>query len=73
MTGFGFHLSALIYGPLQILFSFFMMYYYIGLSCISGISLVLLMLVINHVFIKKMDKYNDEVMKAKDERMKVTA
>jgi ATP-binding cassette subfamily C (CFTR/MRP) protein 1 len=71
LTYAGFQLAALFYGPLQILFALIMMYFYVGVSFLTGVSVVTIIMTINYFMSKRINHYNEEVLKAKDERMKV--
>lgn len=72
MTLFGVHLAALFYGPIQIIFSFGMMYFYVGISFLAGIGAVIVLLIVSYLLSILVNKYNNEMLTAKDQRMKAT-
>ena len=59
LTYIGYHLSAILYGPIQIVFGLVMMYVFIGVSFFSGVAVLVIVLLINFSLIKKTNKYND--------------
>ncbi len=59
LTYIGYHLSAILYGPIQIIFGLVMMYLFIGVSFFSGVAVLVIVLLINFSLIKKTNKYND--------------
>lgn len=59
LTFIGYHLSALIYGPIQIIFGLVMMYLFIGVSFFAGVAVLAIVLMINFSLIKKVNKIND--------------
>lgn len=62
MTYAGFHLSALLYGPIQIIFSLIMMYFYVGISFLCGLSIIIIVLILNYFLSIKLNKLNDKVL-----------
>ncbi len=72
MTYAGYQLSSTIYGPFQIIFALIMMYAYVGVSFLVGVSTIVLLIIANYFISKKANEYNEKALKAKDERMKVT-
>lgn len=68
----GDQIAAFFYGPLQIVFGLFMMYYILGFTFITTISIIFIILIVSYFLSKITVKLNEEVLKAKDERMKVT-
>lgn len=72
MTYMGFQLTALIFTPLQVILGLWLMYNFIGISFLSGIGVMILTITLTFVFSKISIKANENVLKAKDERMKVT-
>jgi hypothetical protein len=68
----GYHLSAFLYGPMQILGGLGIMYYFVGISFFSGLTAIVLLFMGSYFVSKMIIKYNDLILKAKDERMKVT-
>ena len=43
-----------------------MMYFYVGISFLSGVAVVTVILTINYFMSKIINHYNEEVLKAKD-------
>ena len=72
MTYMGFQLSAVIVIPFQIIIGIIMMYNFIGVSFVSGIGTMVIMIFCTFLTAKKSIKYNEDVLVVKDERMKVT-
>ena len=72
MTYFGFQLTALIFTPIQVLVGLWLMYNFIGVSFLSGVGVMLITIALTFVCAKISIKANEDVLKAKDERMKVT-
>jgi len=70
MTYLGNQMSALLSTPLQIIIGSILMSLFIGISFLSGILMMIIMIVITYFVSKKTIKYNSEVLKAKDKRMK---
>lgn len=72
MTYMGFQLTALIFTPLQVIIGLWLMYSFIGISFLSGVAVMIMTITLTFVFSKISIKANESVLKAKDERMKVT-
>lgn len=72
MTYMGYQLTALIFTPLQVIIGLWLMYKFIGISFLSGIGVMILTITLTFIFSKISIKANEDVLKAKDERMKVT-
>jgi hypothetical protein len=72
MTYIGFRIAPLIYGPIQIFFAFCLMYFYVGVAFLSALGVIFLMLILSYLATKKQKYYNEKVLGAKDERMKIT-
>jgi hypothetical protein len=68
----GNQLASLLIAPLQIIAGLFIMYNFIGVSFVSGVGVMVLMIVCTFFSSKRTVKYNEQVLKAKDERMNVT-
>jgi ATP-binding cassette subfamily C (CFTR/MRP) protein 1 len=68
----GFQLTALIFSPIQVLIGLWLMYNFIGVSFLSGIGVMLITIGCTFICSKISVKANENVLKAKDERMKVT-
>lgn len=67
----GTQLSALISTPIQLIIGIVIMWIYIGVSFLSGLASTVLMIWITFMVSKLTVKYNVEVLRAKDSRMKV--
>ena len=63
---------AVLYTPIQIIFSLFLLYIYIGPSFFVGMGVMILLMLSTLILSKIAVKSNDKLLKAKDERMKVT-
>ena len=72
MTYVGFHLASLFYGPIQIIFAMIMMYFYVQIAFLSGVAIIAILIVFNFFVSKRINRLNELVLKAKDERIKVT-
>ena len=72
MTYVGFQLSSLFYGPIQIIFAMVMMYFYVQIAFLSGVAIIVLLIIFNYFVSKRINRLNEKVLKAKDERIKVT-
>jgi membrane protein YdbS with pleckstrin-like domain len=72
MTDMGFQMACLLLTPLQIVAGIAMMYWFIGISFLAGIGVMLLMIGFTFFLMKYVVKYNEAVLKVKDQRMKVT-
>jgi ATP-binding cassette subfamily C (CFTR/MRP) protein 1 len=68
----GFQLTALIFTPIQVLIGLWLMYNFIGISFLSGVGVMLVTIFMTFVCAKISIKANENVLKAKDQRMKVT-
>jgi ABC-type transport system involved in cytochrome bd biosynthesis fused ATPase/permease subunit len=58
-TYIGYHLSAMVYGPIQIVFGLIMIFFFIGASFFAGLALLILILLVNYQLIKKVTWYNE--------------
>ena len=72
MTNMGVQLTSVQYNPIQIVIGVWLMYTYIGASFVSGMSTMLVMIAITFFLAKKISKVNENTLKAKDARMKIT-
>lgn len=72
MTYMGYQLAALLVAPIQIIVGVLLMYFFIGVSFVSGIVTMLVMIICTFFLSKKAVALNEQVLKAKDARMKVT-
>ena len=68
----GYFLSAFFYGPIQIVAGVVMMYGFVGMSFLAAVGVMLLLAIFSYFNGKTQRKINDKVLKAKDERVKVT-
>jgi ABC-type bacteriocin/lantibiotic exporter with double-glycine peptidase domain len=66
LTEVGDQIAAFFYGPLQILFGLFMMYYILGLTFLTTIGVILVILAVSYFLSKITVKLNERVLKAKD-------
>jgi ABC-type transport system involved in Fe-S cluster assembly fused permease/ATPase subunit len=72
MTYLGNQLSSLLATPLQLIIGIIIMWMFIGISFLSGLVATVFMIWITLMVSKCTIKFNGEVLKAKDGRMKVT-
>ena len=72
MSSGGFEITAVLIAPLQIIVGIFMMHHFIGISFLSGIGVMLVTIFCTYLFQKRSYKFNEKILKKKDERMKVT-
>lgn len=72
MTYMGFQLTSLLFSPIMVFVGLWLMYNFIGISFLSGIAVMIATISLTFLFSKIIGKANQEVLKAKDERMKVT-
>lgn len=68
----GFQLVSLFLVPIQIILGMLLLYYYIGISFLVGVGVMALLMILTLTFTKISTTANDELLKAKDARMKVT-
>jgi hypothetical protein len=68
----GYQLTALLFTPLQIIIGIYLMYYYIGISFLAGILVMVITIIITFFLTKAIRSINDKTLKAKDARMKLT-
>jgi len=64
-------INAVFYAPLQIAIGFTLLYIYIGISFLVGIGIMIVLFFVTMIFTKIAAKGNDDLLKAKDARMKV--
>lgn len=64
-------INAVFYAPLQIAIGFTLLYLYIGISFLVGIGIMIVLFFVTMIFTKIAAKGNDDLLKAKDARMKV--
>ena len=67
----GFQLVCLFYAPIQIIVGLSLLYWYIGPSFFVGLGVMIILMLFTLVFTKIAAKSNDDLLKAKDARMKV--
>jgi|688.fasta_scaffold2112395_1 ABC-type bacteriocin/lantibiotic exporter with double-glycine peptidase domain len=72
MTYFGNQLSSLLSTPIQLVIGIVIMWFFIGISFLAGLITTVIMIWITFIVSKYTIKYNSEVLKAKDNRMKAT-
>jgi ATP-binding cassette subfamily C (CFTR/MRP) protein 1 len=72
MTNMGVQLTSLLFTPIQIIIGVWLMYTYIGVSFGSGMATMLGMIALTFYLAKRISKVNENTLKAKDARMKVT-
>jgi ABC-type bacteriocin/lantibiotic exporter with double-glycine peptidase domain len=72
MSGLGYQAAALLMAPLQIIIGIIMMYWFIGVSFVTGIIVMALMIACTFFTSKFSIRYNEQLLKVKDARMKVT-
>lgn len=72
MTYFGNQLSSLLSTPLQLAIGIVIMWVYIGIAFLAGLLTTIVMIWITFFVSKYTIKYNSQVLKAKDNRMKAT-
>jgi ABC-type bacteriocin/lantibiotic exporter with double-glycine peptidase domain len=68
----GDQVASFFYGPLQISFGLFMMYFVLRFTFLTTIGIILIILVISYFISKVSVRLNEKSLKAKDERMKAT-
>lgn len=68
----GAQLISVLYTPLQIVIGIWLMYTYIGVSFAFGMGTMIFMIALTFFLAKKISKVNEETLKRKDQRMKVT-
>ena len=72
LTTISYQMTALLFMPLQFTIALFLMYYFIGVSFLSGIAVMILAILINFFLQRIALRLNEKLLKAKDGRMKVT-
>jgi len=72
LSGGGYEFAAILIAPLQIVVGILMMYYFIGISFLSGIIMLIVVLLITYFITKRTFDYNKKLLDEKDGRMKVT-
>ena len=72
MTYMGFQLLILLFAPPQIVVGLYLLYLYIGPAFLVGVGIMIVLMLFTFWFTKVAAKANDEQLKAKDARMKVT-
>lgn len=65
-------MAALFYGPLQIICGMIMLYFLLKLAILASVGILIVVLVLSYFLSKITVRINEELLKAKDERMKVT-
>lgn len=72
MIYIGDQIAAFIYGPLQIIIGLILLYFVLGWSFLTTIGVMMVILAISYFISKITVRLNEESLKAKDARMKVT-
>jgi ABC-type bacteriocin/lantibiotic exporter with double-glycine peptidase domain len=72
MTYMGYQLSAILFTPLQVTIGIWLMYNFIGISFLSGTAVMILTICLTFFSSRFSKRANEDVLKAKDARMKVT-
>ena len=72
MTYLGFQISGVLFAPIQIAIGLLLLYFYIGISFLVGLGVMIIMMILTLIFTRIATTANDILLKAKDERMKVT-
>lgn len=72
MTNIGWHLSAFFYGPFQFVIGLIMLYWTLGLTFLTAVGIMTVVIIISYFLSKISARYNENILKAKDERMKTT-
>lgn len=70
MTSLSFNLASLAYFPILIVFALVILYFYIGISFLAGVGIMILLMICTLFLSKIANKGNDQLLKAKDARMK---
>ena len=70
MTSLGWNLVSLLYAPILIIFALVILYFYIGISFLAGVGIMILLMLCTLIFTKIATTGNDQLLKAKDARMK---
>ena len=65
-------MSVVLVAPIQIIIGMFMMYYFIGISFLSGIAVLIVTMSCTYFSAKRSYRFNQEILVKKDQRMKVT-
>ena len=68
----GGHMSALLFGPVQIVIGLIMMFLIARVALLTSVVIIIVILVVSYFLSKINAKLNQELLKAKDERMKAT-
>jgi ABC-type bacteriocin/lantibiotic exporter with double-glycine peptidase domain len=71
MTYMGFQVVSVLYAPIQIIIGLTLLYNYIGPSFLVGLGVMIVLMLFTLVFTKISTKGNDQLLKAKDARMKM--
>lgn len=72
MTYIGFQITAIIFCPIIMIVSLFLLYFYLGVSFLVGTGIMILVMLLTFILSRILAKVNEELLKAKDARMKVT-
>ena len=72
MTEIGESVAALFYGPAQIICGLIMLYWLLHLAILASVGILIIVLISSYLLSKITVRLNEALLKAKDERMKVT-
>lgn len=70
MTSLSWNLASLAYFPFLIVFALVLLYIYIGISFLAGVGIMIILMICTLFISRIANKGNDELLKAKDARMK---
>lgn len=71
-TDIGWDLGSVLFAPAVLVFGIIYMYINLGLSFIAGMGVMILVLLIVYFITKRLNRVNDNLLKSKDSRMKIT-
>ena len=72
MTSIGFKMTTVLFCSFQIVIGLLLLYFYIGVSFLVGVAVMILLMIVTSIFSRVMARQNEELLDAKDRRMKVT-
>ncbi|XP_054721334.1 multidrug resistance-associated protein 1-like [Uloborus diversus] len=70
ITSFSEYASALISAPLKIILIMFLMWQYLGPSCLAGLSVIFILVPVSFYFSRLSENFTDKQMEIKDLRLK---
>jgi ABC-type bacteriocin/lantibiotic exporter with double-glycine peptidase domain len=71
LTYFSIQVASVFFTPLKIIIALEMLAFFIGVSFLVGLAIMIVLMLFTVVFSKISAKVNDELLKAKDSRMKI--